>query len=467
MFEYLTVDMKMPEQAFELLSVEVYSSPLGYAVTSFEQTNLDNEWIRYVFAPAAPEPAGAEILLMFNFSEPVADNPVRIDNMGFRPAHIGTAFTYQGKLNDQDDPAEGEYDFQFKLFDAQGGGNQLGATLTLTGEDTPVTQGYFTRRLDFGDAFYGEPRWLEIAVRPGDSTGEYTTLLPRQKITPAPYAIHANQAGHAGTADQATHADHAASADQATFSQQAAKADHASQADQATSAVYASQADQAQYANRAGTANSSENADYASSAGSAQHADHADQAEKANRADYARDADNADYAQSASTADYAKDGPYTAAPPLNISGTHVIGLNPATNPGDLLTWDGDNWIAAPFSYHQFTINNMQPYLGLNYCIALQGLYPPRNGAEPYIGEIMIFAGNFAPRNYAFCNGQLLPINQNQSLYSILGTTYGGDGRTNFALPDLRGRVPLHPGYGPGLSSRKLGEKGGTETTGKP
>lgn len=83
--------------------------------------------------------------------------------------------------------------------------------------------------------------------------------------------------------------------------------------------------------------------------------------------------------------------------------------------------------------------------------------------EEMIGVIKMFAGNFAPRGWAFCDGQLLPINQNSALFSILGTTYGGDGRTTFALPDLRGRVSMHPGSGPGLSSRKLGAKGGTET----
>jgi len=85
------------------------------------------------------------------------------------------------------------------------------------------------------------------------------------------------------------------------------------------------------------------------------------------------------------------------------------------------------------------------------------------GADPFIGEIQWFAGNFAPRGWAFCDGQLLPINQNQALFSILGTTYGGDGRTTFALPDLRSRAPLHRGQGPGLSNRNLGSKGGTET----
>jgi len=121
--------------------------------------------------------------------------------------------------------------------------------------------------------------------------------------------------------------------------------------------------------------------------------------------------------------------------------------------------------------------NMQPSLALNYIIALQGLYPSRSvadltegdalaaevmGMDPFIGEISLFAGNFAPRDWAFCDGQLLPINQHEALFSLLGTTYGGDGRTTFALPDLRGRTAIHPGTGPGLTSRYLGERIGVE-----
>ena len=83
-------------------------------------------------------------------------------------------------------------------------------------------------------------------------------------------------------------------------------------------------------------------------------------------------------------------------------------------------------------------------------------------SDPFLGQILIFAGNYAPRGWAFCDGQLLPINQNQALFSILGTTYGGDGRTTFALPDLRGRVPLHPGTDTEQAGRVLGEKGGHE-----
>jgi microcystin-dependent protein len=84
-------------------------------------------------------------------------------------------------------------------------------------------------------------------------------------------------------------------------------------------------------------------------------------------------------------------------------------------------------------------------------------------SEPFIGQITIFAGNFAPRGWAFCHGQLLPIAQNTALFSLLGTIYGGDGRTTFALPDLRGRAPIHFGQGPGLSNYNLGELGGVES----
>jgi len=83
-------------------------------------------------------------------------------------------------------------------------------------------------------------------------------------------------------------------------------------------------------------------------------------------------------------------------------------------------------------------------------------------SEPFIGEVKAFAFNFAPKNWAMCNGQLLSIAQNQALFSILGTTYGGNGTVTFALPDLRGRSPIHWGQGGGLSNISLGQVGGTE-----
>jgi len=83
--------------------------------------------------------------------------------------------------------------------------------------------------------------------------------------------------------------------------------------------------------------------------------------------------------------------------------------------------------------------------------------------DSYIGQIKLFAGSFAPKDWAFCNGQILSISQNTALFSILGTTYGGDGRSTFALPNLQGSVPIGAGQGPGLSQYELGETGGTPT----
>lgn len=110
-------------------------------------------------------------------------------------------------------------------------------------------------------------------------------------------------------------------------------------------------------------------------------------------------------------------------------------------------------------------------LKLSLCAALTattGFFAPTSashaGLEPFIGEMMLFAGNFCPRNYAKADGQLLAISANSALFSILGTMYGGDGRTTFGLPDLRGRVAINEGQGPGLSRHAMGQRGGNEMT---
>jgi microcystin-dependent protein len=116
----------------------------------------------------------------------------------------------------------------------------------------------------------------------------------------------------------------------------------------------------------------------------------------------------------------------------------------------------------------------KPSLPLHYIIAEQGIYPPHDdgtppspslgaGQEPFLAEVRLFAGNFAPGGWDFCDGQLLSIAQNTALFSLLGTTYGGNGTFNFALPDLRGRVVVEAGQGPGLTDRALGEQFGAET----
>jgi microcystin-dependent protein len=110
-------------------------------------------------------------------------------------------------------------------------------------------------------------------------------------------------------------------------------------------------------------------------------------------------------------------------------------------------------------------SNLQPYLVGNYCIAVAGTPPhPAGDATPqtdsFLGEVRLFGGSVAPRSWAPCEGQLLSTRDHTHLYAILGTLYGGDGQGTFALPDLRGRVPLHRGQGPGLTPRALGEIGG-------
>src|ERR1700710_2396420 len=84
-------------------------------------------------------------------------------------------------------------------------------------------------------------------------------------------------------------------------------------------------------------------------------------------------------------------------------------------------------------------------------------------AQPYVGEIRMFAGNFAPAGWSFCEGQLLPISENDTLFQLIGTTYGGDGQSTFGIPNLQGRVPIHMGTGPGFSTRNLADTGGVES----
>lgn len=100
-------------------------------------------------------------------------------------------------------------------------------------------------------------------------------------------------------------------------------------------------------------------------------------------------------------------------------------------------------------------------LGFTGCLAT-GIGTLATADTPFVGEIRWVGFNFAPRGWAFCDGQLLAVSQNDALFSLLGTIYGGDGRTTFALPDLRGRAPVHMGSGPGLTPRNIGAKGGQE-----
>ncbi len=156
--------------------------------------------------------------------------------------------------------------------------------------------------------------------------------------------------------------------------------------------------------------------------------------------------------------------PLTAKAPLSVT-ANKVSINPGTTSGDLISWDGNNWVniqPAPLHF-SFTQDNRQPYLAVNYCISLFGVYPTQNDASlPFVGEIFIMGCNFAPVGFAACNGQLLPISEYETLFALIGTTYGGDGQTTFAAPDMRGRVAIHQGQSAGTSNYIIGQTGGTE-----
>ena len=132
----------------------------------------------------------------------------------------------------------------------------------------------------------------------------------------------------------------------------------------------------------------------------------------------------------------------------------------AARPISALTADPGS-IAAPAGGDN-AHDNLQSYLCIHFIIALSGDMEPVSLLEPFIGEIRLFAGTFTPKGWLRCDGQSLPVSDSPELFSVLGTTYGGDGRNAFSLPDLRGRASMHAGIGQGLTLRKLGESGGSE-----
>jgi microcystin-dependent protein len=157
------------------------------------------------------------------------------------------------------------------------------------------------------------------------------------------------------------------------------------------------------------------------------------------------------------------EGPIGVTGATGPQGTPGGPLPNGTVAGQLEQWNGNSWVATLPTPVALTASNMQPYLTVNYIIAAEGIFPSRSGLDPFVGEIEMFAGNFAPIGWFTCDGQLIAIQQNTALFSILGTTFGGNGTTTFALPDLRGRVPMHMGQGPGLTPHVEGESGGSET----
>ena len=151
--------------------------------------------------------------------------------------------------------------------------------------------------------------------------------------------------------------------------------------------------------------------------------------------------------------------------PISVSSTNAISINPGTAAGDLITWDGTNWVnMLPAVQHfSFEANNLQPYLVGNFCIAINGIFPSRSDATPFVSQIQLFGFNFAPVGWAQCNGQLMAISQNAALFSLLGTNFGGNGTSTFGLPNLQGAVPMGMGQGTGLSPFVEGQTGGSAT----
>jgi microcystin-dependent protein len=150
----------------------------------------------------------------------------------------------------------------------------------------------------------------------------------------------------------------------------------------------------------------------------------------------------------------------SATTPLVIQ-SNSIKLNAGTQADQMITWDGVNWINTSRKAAT-SLDNRQPFLALNFCISYFGIFPSQSDASPYVGDIEIFAFNSAPQGWALCDGSLISIANYDTLFALIGTTYGGNGITTFALPDLRGRTAIHKGQGPGLPLYNLGQSGGSE-----
>ena len=149
------------------------------------------------------------------------------------------------------------------------------------------------------------------------------------------------------------------------------------------------------------------------------------------------------------------------------AGADGAGLTDGTIAGQLLQWNGSsNWVASlPSGSGSSAHTIIQPFQVLRCIIALTGTFPTVSDGDPWIGEISWVGFAHTPPNWADCDGQLLSVEGNEALFAVLGTRYGGDGMTTFALPDMRGRVPIHKGSGPGGSNYVLGQRGGSVTSG--
>lgn len=343
---------------------------------------------------------------------------------------IAATLPYQGLATDaKGNPRQdGEGLAVFSLYGAATGGSALWSET----QSMATRKGLFAANLGLVAAipdslFDGRPLYLGVAIDGADEA------LPRLALGTVPFAHGAGRAEHAATArlaDTATGAHHA---------------EHAHFAERSDSARAARFSGISRFADTAGRAAIAGLADSAKVVAGLRDSIVALRAALAGK-------DSVRASRKADTAAFA------------LASSGLPGGNAS---GNLLTWDGSNWVAknlvVGIAGGSQPSSVMQPYTVLNYQIALEGIFPSRSGMDPYIGEIMITPYNFAVRGYAMCDGQIMSIAQNTALFSLLGTTFGGNGQTTFALPDLRGRVPMHMGQGPGLRWRTIGEQGGVES----
>jgi hypothetical protein len=200
-------------QAGDMADVNEINEPnfYGYYVRALGTANPPSSGIQFAFQYVA-EQAGETILKLYDKTRTIEKDSVNITNGPSEKPSMGTGFTYQGRLTDANGtlPAHGWYDFKFSLYDNSAGGNLKGSPNTIEKENVEVDNGYFKVELDFGsDAFNGDARWLEIAVRKsviGSDPNEHEKLSPRQRVAPSPYAIWATNAANAARADHAANA---------------------------------------------------------------------------------------------------------------------------------------------------------------------------------------------------------------------------------------------------------------------
>jgi|GEM_PF-1087835 len=366
---------------------------------------------------------------------------------------------------------DGVVNVSFELFDAPTAGNGV----WLETDAVSLKKGLFSLQLGGTNALPlnllgRENLWLQLTF------GTEPAVSPR---IPLGRNVEAWYAHNASMADQATNADTASFVKMTDSSRAAHVSDTAKYALGAPvpDSVRASyKSDTAKYALGAPVPDSvraSYKSDTAKYALGAPVPDSVRVSHKSDTAKYALGApmpDSVRASHKSDTANYAFSSiGWAVKAPLALSATNdTLKLKPGTASGNFLTWDGTNWVSKTTTYTASVVGGSlpvpirNPYLGVNYIIALAGIFPTRSGSNPFLGEIELVGFNFAPTGWALCDGQTLAISTYSALFALLGTTYGGNGTTTFQLPNLQSRVPVGMGQGNGLSPVIIGDMSGAE-----